>query len=294
MNTTSHARHSTEPRSRAVVLGAGAVVGTAWTLGLAAGLRRHGVELTDGDLIVGTSAGAIVGTILTTGQNLEAIATRQTNVEWETTPISTTRRLDEVFTILADTSLDAIAARRRIGQLAVFDGLEPEESHLARIEALITPCDWSHHNLLITAVDADTGDLTAWNRTSGVPLLQAVAASTAMPGLYPPITINGHRYLDAGIRSATNADLAVGACQLIVVDPVAHLFPRDHLTNELAMVHANTVIDITPDHAAMDAYGHDPLDQRAWPSCYGAGLRQSVDAAAKIRDTWGGHTNQRK
>ena len=59
--------------TRALVLGGGGTVGTAWTAGLVSGLRREGVDLAEADLIVGTSAGAIVGTMLATGQDLDLL-----------------------------------------------------------------------------------------------------------------------------------------------------------------------------------------------------------------------------
>lgn len=59
---------------RVLVLGPGGVLGTAWMAGLAAGLRRAGVDLGEADLTVGTSAGAIVGALLATGQDLDRLA----------------------------------------------------------------------------------------------------------------------------------------------------------------------------------------------------------------------------
>ena len=273
---------------RAVVLGGGGFVGTAWTAGLASGMRREGVDLARADLIVGTSAGAIVGAMLAAGQDLDRLAVPRRPLDLDSpTPEVNPAGLVEVLTLLADSTLEPAVARRRIGQLARAVDVRPEQAHIARMGSLVTVRDWPEHRLLITAVNIETGDPVVWDRASGVPLLTAVAASTAMPGVCPPITINGRRYMDGGIRSATNADLAVGARVLVVVEPLAHLFPREHLNRELAAAGARTVVTINPDSSAVDAFGPHPLDRARWHPSYQAGVRQSAEAAERLScESW--------
>ncbi|MGV9775220.1 patatin-like phospholipase family protein [Streptosporangium sp. NPDC003464] len=74
-------------------------------------------------------------------------------------------------------------------------------------------------------MNAETGEQEVFDRVSGAPLPSPVAASTAFPGVYPPTTVNGRRYMDGSLRSATNAGLAAGARTLVVIDPQAHLSP---------------------------------------------------------------------
>ena len=64
-----------------------------------------------------------------------------------------------------------------------------------------------------------TGERVAFGRGDGVPVAAAVAASRAVPGVRPPITLLGRRYMDGAIGSATNADLAAGADRVVVVTP---------------------------------------------------------------------------
>ncbi|XVQ88849.1 hypothetical protein ACQP2K_15960 [Microbispora siamensis] len=113
-----------------------------------------------------------------------------------------------------------------------------------------------------------------------------MAASTAFPGIYPPITINGRRYMDGSPRSATNAGLAAGARTLVVIDPQAHLFPRDLLHQELAVAGAHTVVTVEPDPESVRAFGSDLNDRTAWEPAYQAGLRQATDAAEQLRLAW--------
>ncbi|WP_051033073.1 patatin-like phospholipase family protein [Rhodococcus rhodochrous] len=269
---------------RAVVLGAGGIVGTAWTAGLVSGLRREGTDLGRADLIVGTSAGAIVGALLAAGDDVERLADPPPFLEQENPPPEPDRAGPaSVLAVLADPTLDPEAARRRVGRLACDADTGTEQAHIARMGSLIAVREWPARRLLITAVDVDTGEPVVWDRSSGVPLPTAVASSTAMPGAYPPITIDGRRYMDGGIRSGTNADLGAGAGVLVVVDPFAHLFPRNHLERELAAARVRRVVTIEPDRDAVDVLGPDPLDGARRRPAYRAGERQAVEVADRLR-----------
>ncbi|MFJ2863876.1 patatin-like phospholipase family protein [Kitasatospora sp. NPDC087314] len=270
---------------RALVLGPGSHVGTAWTAGLAYGLRRDGVDLGEADLIVGTSAGAIVGALLATDQDPGRLATsaRQPAHRLKADPA----RMGEVFAVLGDRSLEPGEARHRVGRLALDStGPEADEALIAGRAALIGADVWPQRRLLITAVDAATGEPVVWDRDSGVPLVHAVAASSAFPGAAPPVAVDGRRYMDGALRSGTNADLAAGARTLVVVEPMAHLFPREPLNQQLAAVGADTVVTIGPDPESVRAFGPDLGDLAAWEPAYQAGLRQAGDVGAQLRSTW--------
>jgi NTE family protein len=174
-------------------------------------------------------------------------------------------------------------ARRRAGPLALAADAGTPDNHIGRMHALIKASEWPNRALLITAVDATTGEPQIWDRSSGVPLPAAVAASTAFPGAYPPIPINGRHYIDGGLRSATNADLAVGADTVVVIEPLAHLFPREPFQQQLAATGATTVITVSPDPLAITAFGPDLHDRAAWQPAYQAGPRQAGNAAARLR-----------
>lgn len=273
---------------RAVVLGAGGVVGTAWMAGLVSGLHGAGVDLAEADAIVGTSAGAIIGALLATGQDLHRLATPlQPAPDSDLAPAQVDgRRLGEVFTVLGNAGSDPTAARRRVGELALAADTGPEEAHLARMDALVGAHPWPDRELLITAVDVATGEPRVFDLASGAPLSSVVAASTAFPGVYPPPTINGRRYMDGGLRSGTSADLAAGARVLVVIEPLADMFPREPLTRELAEAGADVVVTIGPDEETLRAFGPDLHDRAAWVPSYRAGVRQAAEAAQRVRATW--------
>jgi NTE family protein len=270
---------------RAVVLAAGGLVGTAWMAGLAAGLRRAGVDLGAAELVVGTSAGAIVGALLATGQDLEPlVAPRERSGPAPAAPDP--RRMGEVFAVLGDPGLDPVGARRRVGQLAAAAGL-PEGPQLAQMAALITARDWPDRRLLITAVDAESGLRQVWDRAGAAPIIAAVASSIAFPGAAPPITVGGRRYLDGGLWSGTNADLAAGARTLVLVQPFPQMFSGGPLQAELAAADAERVVTITPDDGSAALLGGDLYDRAAWRPVFLAGARQG-EAAGELRAGWNG------
>ncbi|TDD35130.1 patatin-like phospholipase family protein [Actinomadura sp. KC06] len=171
----------------ALVLGPGGPVGTAWLAGLAAGLRRSGVDPAAAALIVGTSAGAIAGAMITTGRDLAAVA--------ELPLQGRDRPPDEVL---------------------------PEERHRAGMEYLVGTDEWpGGRHLLVTAVDVESGEPVVWDGSDdGVPLTAAVAASSAAPGFAEPVTIGGRRYMDGAFGGGSNAHLAAGAGTVVLIEPL--------------------------------------------------------------------------
>ncbi|MFI1430372.1 patatin-like phospholipase family protein [Streptomyces lydicus] len=272
-------------RDRALVLGPGGLLGTAWMAGLAHGLRREGVDLGEAELTVGTSAGALVAAALSSGQDLERFAAPAPVAGPRPRPDA--RLMGEVFAVLGAPGLEPAEARRRVGRLAL-DSADPEaeQALLTVRRALIGTDTWPDRSLLITAVDAATGEPVVWDRSSGVPLTQAVAASSAFPGVAPPVTVRGRRYMDGALRSGTNADLARGCRALLVVDPMAH--PREPLDaeplgTEPSVAGTDTVVTLVPDPATVRVFGSDLNDPAAREPAFRAGLHQAADVVEQLR-----------
>jgi NTE family protein len=138
----------------------------------------------------------------------------------------------------------------------------------------------------VTAVDAESGEPVAWNGGSGVPLDRAVAASCAVPAVYPPVTISGRRYMDGGIRSATNADLAAGSSAVIVLNAIGHLIPPEPLQKELAALGTAATLVITPDNAAAAVMGTNLLDAAIAAPALEAGLAQAMSCGELAQTLW--------
>jgi NTE family protein len=259
----------------ALVLGGGGITGIAWEVGVLYGLRRAGIDLTGADLVIGTSAGSIVGTMVAVGLDLEVAVAMQREVE-EEKPLNIDISLAmRAFSILRDRSLEPAEARAKVGALALSAPVGDEEAQVKLFAARMPQQLWPQRRLIITGVDAETGEAVAWNRDSRVELVRAIAASCAVPCVYPPVRINGRRYIDGGLRSGTNADLAAGASRIVVIAPMADVSPLGAPPAELAALREQSSVTlIKPDDAARSAIGPNVLDASRREAALEAGLAQ--------------------
>jgi NTE family protein len=204
------------------VLGGGGPVGIGWESGLAVGLAGGGVDLAQADAIYGTSAGSFVGAQLALGFDIAKTAallieTSAAAVAASTGPSITAglQALTDVVTAAVDAGTPAEEVRRSLGRLA----LEAEvvsESEFLDLFGVFTGCPWPD-SFSCTALDTETAEFVVWGARSDVDLQRAVASSCAVPLVCPPITIGGRRYMDGGVRSPLNADLARGHARALVV-----------------------------------------------------------------------------
>jgi len=277
----------------ALVLGGGGITGIAWEIGVLAGLAEAGTDLSGADLVVGTSAGSVVGAQLTGGAELLAMFARQLEPPTAERAARMTRSLLAQYGLaLLRSRRNDVEFRRRVGGLALAaerSGLTPtEQERLDVIGSRLVTTEWPERSLVITAVDAQTGEFQTFDRTSGVPLVQAVAASCAVPGVYPPVTIGDRRYVDGGMRSAANADLAQGYDRLVVLAPI----PRG--IGPIASVDAQVtgmvsrVAVVSPDRDSRTAIGRNVLDPAARAPSARAGHAQAATVAARIAEAWTG------
>jgi NTE family protein len=180
--------------------------------------------------------------------------------------------------------------RRRIGTLALAAekaGLTPpEQERLDVIGARLAGTEWPERKLVITAVDAETGEFRTFDRDSGVPLLYAVAASCAVPGVYPPVTIDGRRYVDGGMRSAANADLAQGYDRLVVLAPIPRGFGPMASVDAQVTAMVSRVAVVSPDADSRRAIGRNVLDPAARAPSAKAGRAQAATVAGQIAEVW--------
>ena len=273
----------------ALVLGGGGVTGVAWELGILTGLASAGVDLSKADLVVGTSAGSVVGTFVAAGIDLEERYERQTGAS--TGEAAARLGLPQIarFGLTMLVSRDAVSYAARIGKMALAAPTMPEATRREVIVQRLGVTEWPTRRLLVTAVDAETGEFRAFDRDSGVSIVDAVGASCAVPGVWPPVTIGGRRYIDGGIRSTTNADLASGCSRVVIIAPVS--FGGRHIprvTAQAAALRASgaSVVVITPDAAAKQAIGRNVLDPARRPGSARAGRAQATTIADQVAQTW--------
>jgi NTE family protein len=253
---------------RALVLGGGGVAGIAWMTGLLAGLADAGQDITDAEVIIGTSAGANVAAQIGSGLGLDELFARQTEPGQQSAEIVAELDVDELGAEMAKSLANVSSvqdALRQLGAWALTVQTVPEAARRAVIESRLPSHEWPARPIRLTAVDCATGELRVIDAGSGVSLVDAVGASSAVPGVWPPVTIGGRRYMDGGVRSMDNADLAEGATRITVVSPFGLSAPiesplplRDILTRLRDGGAQVTVIE--PDQASVAAMGANPLD----------------------------------
>jgi|KBSMisStaDraftv2_1062788.scaffolds.fasta_scaffold10552_8 NTE family protein len=279
---------------RALVLSGGGPLAVAWESGLLAGLAEAGTVPTDADFILGTSAGAIVGAQLTTGRSADALAAAIVDEE-KGVPPPGARHYDpaaiaQLPALFAKALApgDRAAARAEVGAHALAAQAPAEADEMARVSRMLGGADWSDRGFGCVAVDVEDGEVRVLTRDSGASLAQAVAASCSLPGLSPPITIQGRRYMDGGFGSVANADLMLGYDKVLVMCFRPAGAPGDRmaarLDEQVAKLRASgAMVDVVfPDAATQDAIGFNTMDVRRRPAVARAGMAQGRAEAARL------------
>lgn len=296
--------------TKALVLSGGGSVGIAWEIGVAAGLASGGVDVRDADFIVGTSAGSAVGAQLALRRDLDELVSRQrkigaTAAQWGAGGSAGGpggEQMAKLFAVMAQAMTaegPAEARRAAIGQFALAADAMPEEQFVASFRYLKGE-PWPA-GFACTAVDALSGEFALWDAQAGVELDQAVASSCCVPGLFAPITIQGRRYMDGGMRTGTNADLARGHDRVLIISllgaiggrgaQIARPTPFGQLDGEIAaLTESGSIVEVLEaDEAAAQAMGLNLMDRSAIPAAVGEGLRQGESAASRLREFWSGN-----
>ncbi|MET7486445.1 patatin-like phospholipase family protein [Streptomyces sp. NPDC005538] len=276
-------------RSTALVLGGGGPVGGAWMTGVLAGLTEAGVDLARADVIIGTSAGAIFGTRLAAGETPQELyerqLTRADKVELRVTAAQTAR-----FLWAAMGSRDPERSVRRLGRAALNARTGPESELLDALGTLLRGTrDWPARVLRIAAVDARTGSLETFDTDSKVTLLEAVAASCAVPLVCAPVTAGGRRWIDGGSRTTTNLHLAAGYRHILAVSPIpTAVGPHPSARQQAAQLAAQgaEITLVTPDRAARRAMGRDMTADARRPAAAKAGHAQATALASTVDAVW--------
>lgn len=249
-----------------------------------AGLRADGVDLTTADVVIGTSAGSVVGAQILSGAHLDELYARQNRPP--VGEVASRMGFGVLLRFLAPMLLpgDEVKARARIGRAALRAHTMPEAERKRIIASRLPSHEWPDRDLRITAVDAETGEFVVFRRDSGVGLVDAVAASCAVPLVYPAITINGRRYVDGGVKSVANADLAAGFDPIVVLAPVNVALRRSQRIQD--QVAGSRSIVITADAHARRAMGRQSLDPARRAASAQAGRTQAPTVARAVAEVW--------
>jgi NTE family protein len=310
MNTTSSSSpHVTSTAGeRALVLGGGGAAGNAWLIGVIAGLFDAGLDVTEADLIIGTSAGSTAAAQLTSATPAELLAAILSAAPPARTGLAgsggghvpmgpAAGHMERTSEIIA-AAVDPADMRRRLGAAALemdaaSDG-SGQTQWRATVAARLPSQRWPQRSVLITAVDAHTGEPVVFDRHSGVDLVDAVAASTANGFGVPPYSIGDSRYIDGGYRrSSENADLAAGYGRVLVLSPLggrsrAPLEWGMHLAAQADELRArgSKVEIIVPDNNSRNAFGSNLMALSTRPPAARAGYDQGRVAAGPLTEFW--------
>ncbi|WP_408997041.1 patatin-like phospholipase family protein [Streptomyces europaeiscabiei] len=292
--------------------------------GVLAGLTDAGVDLDRADVVIGTSAGAILGSRLATGETPGEIYERQlVGADRIAMNVTVSQTLRFLWAALG--SRDPDRSVRRLARAALAARPEPDPGFLDVLRPLLHGAEnegpaetagqagqpearpphvtrtarptggWPERDLRITAVDALTCEVTAFDATSQVTLLQAVAASCAVPLVSAPVEAAGRRWLDGGCRSTANIDLAGGYERVLAVAPIPKAVgPHPSAQQQAAEVSAGgtAVVLLTPDSASRRAMGRDMTADSRRPAAARVGHAQATEAAGDVAEIWPGRAQR--
>ena len=305
--------HDSAVHDLALVLGGGGAGGNAWEIGVIAGLAEAGLDLTAAaDLVIGTSAGATAAAQVRSGlPPAELLASVLSPPAPSARPAGQNRQpppslpMATVFERMRAIGAAATSAAELQRAMGAF-GLESDAvlgpgaaQRRAVVAARLPSPQWPDRPMIVVAIDAHTGELAAFDRDSGVDLADAVTASPALPGLIPTVSINGSRYIDGGVRSTDNADLAAGYANVVVLSPLGGRIRTpagqfeglrrspDWGTDLPSQVEAlrkqgSRVEVITPDADSRAAMGANQMDPATRIPAARAGFAQGQREAARV------------
>jgi NTE family protein len=286
--------------SRALVLGGGGPVGIGWESGLAVGLTGEGIHFGAADLIVGTSAGSVVGAQLALAMDLNEGIARMAGAPLPV--VEGGAGIEALMTAMAEAMASGASpeeGRIALGRVATEAKTVTEDVFLGAFD-LVGGLAWPEA-YACTAVDVETGDFQLWDSTSGVDLRHAIASSCSVPGVFPPITIGGKRYMDGGMRTALNADAAIGHDVVVAVSCFALALPEGmsdpmfdavsaaieaELTRLRTAGAALEVIAPSPEFLELSGWGLNLMDPTLAAAAFDVGVRQAALEAERLRAVW--------
>jgi NTE family protein len=256
---------------RGLVLAGGGLAGIAWEIGILRGIEDESTDtaraLLESDVTIGTSAGSAVAAQLGSGLRLDELYDRQVKgASKELDPGVDIDDITQLFLVaLSDPDATTAQKLQRIGEVARSTATVSEAVRREVIAQRLPNHDWPDRELRITAIDIGTGELVAFDRNSGVELVDAVAASCAVPGAWPPVTIGERRYMDGGVGSTMNIKLATDCDAVVVLVPSGKGAPSPFGRDPALEVDGfpRRALGVFADDDSLAAFGPNPLD----PAC---------------------------
>jgi len=283
--------------SYALVLGGGGTVGVSWSIGVLHALSDSlGIDPAGARVRIGTSAGSVVAAMLRPhvglGSQVEYERTAGTGRDdgWATS--FDIGLLAEIFQLWTSTPKMNPEIAREMGQRALRASQKTSDEWVALLRERLGDIDWPPGDVRMTTVSCETGERRVWKAGDGVDVVRAVSASSAVPGLIPPIEVAGDRYMDGGVWSLLNSDLINGTG----VDDVLILAPQAGagILAPGALVHLEREAEALKGdgfrvHALVPGHAYEPIGANAMdPGMRGPavelGLREGADWAKVLNE----------
>lgn len=277
------------------MLAGGGLAGIAWETGILRGIADEDAStakaLLDSDVLLGTSAGSTVAAQLGSGLGLDELFDRQTAPS--ATEMNPSAGIEEITALFLTAMAQPGSTQeklQRIGAVALSTDTVTEDTRREIIAHRLPSHDWPAGELRISAIDTATGELVVFDVTSGVGLVDAVAASCAVPGVWPPVTIGDRRYMDGGVGSTVNMVLADDCDVAIVLVPQGESTPSPFSSGTADEVRSfdGKVFAIFADDDSLAAFGENPLDPACRKPSALAGREQGRRVAAAVAEFLGG------
>jgi NTE family protein len=276
-----------------LILGGGGVVGVAWELGVLAAITTDaGWNPARATVIAGTSAGSMAGAITALGRDLPAIAARRTaGVTMPDAsagpgrPAATSAVSPELLDLMRPGTATAAERARAVGRMAraaqpVMDGA----AYRAFIGSSL-PAEWPAGDLRLTTIDCETGETVLLDSGSGMDLIDAVAASCAVPAYFPTVQYKGRHFTD-GPRgpyiAALAAELGLQAIVFVGLRLPFMAGADEHAELDALAAGGMPVARVT-DGPAFAAAGVDLMDPAASAVGTLIGLADGRNAAGAVR-----------
>lgn len=287
-------------KERALVLGGGGPVGIAWESGIAAGLAQAGVAVARADFILGTSAGSFVGAQLAGGRDPQSLAEaqialgRKGGTTRQAQPAGPAPDLAPLMAYMARRPRDGFPDQALLAEIGAFARAAKTISEAQFLEGFGGIVNEGHAwpaRFACTAVDAEDGAFKLWTADDGVPLGRGVASSCCVPGIFPPIAIKDRLWIDGGMRSGTNADLAAGHARVLIVavaPPAMRDLMMPGIAREMKAIEAagGRCALITPDAASGETFGANLMNASRRAEITEAGIAQGRAEAERLASFW--------
>ena len=261
---------------RALVLAGGGLAGIAWETGVLLGISDEVPEavqlLLGSDVLLGTSAGSAVAAQISSGLSLDELFARQVAADndREIHPGVSVEAITELFLSAVLTAGETKAQKlQQIGAVALDVAMRgetvPQAVRRSVIAHRLPSHDWPHRILRITGIDIATGELVVFDKESGVDLIDAVTASCAVPGAWPPVRIGDRQFMDGGVGSAVNMSAVQDCGVAVTLVPSGSDAPSPWGTpaaEEIA-AYPGATLAVFADSESLAAFGPNSLD----PAC---------------------------